>query len=199
MGAVTSRRGFLAVGGAALAATLSACTTSDSLAERANAGDNKNYVAGDGSVSEYVASSRKDAAQFSAGTFDGRAIDSAGFTGQVTVLNFWFAACPPCRIEAPDLQQLYTEVKPLGVEFLGVNIRDEKAAAEAFERKFNIDYSSVEDKDGDVLLALSKFVPPASVPTTLVLDKQGRVAARIVGAADKSTLKSLIDTALAES
>ncbi|MGP9500984.1 TlpA family protein disulfide reductase [Specibacter sp. AOP5-B1-6] len=193
-----SRRSLLAAGGAALTVALAACTTNDPLADQANAGDNKNYIAGDGSVTEYGASERKDPVQFAGTLFDGGKVDAADFPGQVTVLNFWYAACAPCRLEAPDLQALYADFKPQGVEFIGVNIRDEKAAAEAFERNFKLSYPSMMDKDGGVLLALTKYVPPSSVPTTLVLDKKGRVSARILGVAEKGTLKALITSALAE-
>jgi len=178
---------------------LAACTSEDPLAKQANAGDNKNYIAGDGSVSEYGAADRKDPVEFTGALFDGKTVNAADYRGKVAVLNFWYAACAPCRIEAPDLQALYTEFKPDGVEFLGVNVRDEKATAEAFERTFELGYPSIVDKDGGVLLAMTKYVPPSSVPTTLVLDKKGRVSARVLGVAEKGTLKALITSALAES
>ncbi|WP_343320317.1 TlpA disulfide reductase family protein [Arthrobacter sp. TMP15] len=193
-----SRRSLLAAGGAVLTMALAACTSNDPLAQQANAGDNKNYIAGDGSVTEYGAADRKEPVTFTGTLFDGGKIDAADFPGQVTVMNFWYAACAPCRLEAPDLQALHAEMGPQGVAFLGVNVRDEKATAEAFERNFSLTYPSIADKDGGVLLALTKFVPPAAVPTTLILDKKGRVSARILGVADKGTLKALITTALAE-
>ncbi len=194
-----SRRALFAAGGAALTVALAACTSEDPLAKQANAGDNKNYIAGDGSVSEYGAADRKDPVEFTGTLFDGKTVNAADYRGQVAVLNFWYAACAPCRIEAPDLQALYTEFKADGVEFLGVNVRDEKATAEAFERNFELGYPSVVDKDGGVLLAMTQYVPPSSVPTTLVLDKKGRVSARVLGVAEKGTLKALITSALAES
>ncbi|MHA7303791.1 TlpA family protein disulfide reductase [Arthrobacter sp. TMN-49] len=193
-----SRRALLTTGGAALAFALAACAGEDPLAKQANAGDNKNYIAGDGSVTEYGAAERKDPVEFTATLFDGGKVDAADFVGQVTVLNFWYAACAPCRLEAPDLQALNTEFEAKGVAFLGVNVRDEKATAEAFERNFGLTYPSIVDKDGGVLLALTKFVPPAAVPTTLVLDKKGRISARILGVAEKGTLKALITTAVTE-
>lgn len=193
-----SRRSFFAAGGAVMAVALAACTSDDPLAQQANAGDNKNYIAGDGSVTEYAAADRTAPVEFNATLFNGEAVDSADFAGRVTVLNFWYAACAPCRLEAPDLQALYTEFQPQGAAFIGVNVRDEKATAEAFERNFGLGYPSIVDKDGGVLLAMTKFVPPSAVPTTLVLDKQGRVSARILGVAEKGTLKALLTTALAE-
>lgn len=194
-----SRRALFAAGGAALTVALAACTSEDPLAKQANAGDNKNYIAGDGSVTEYGTADRKDPVAFSGTLFDGGTVDAKDYAGQVAVLNFWYAACAPCRIEAPELQELHTEFKPEGVAFLGVNVRDEKATAAAFERTFGLSYPSVVDKDGGVLLAMTKYVPPAAVPTTLVLDKKGRVSARILGVAEKGTLKALITSALAES
>ncbi|MDO4240897.1 TlpA disulfide reductase family protein, partial [Micrococcus sp.] len=93
---------------------------------------------------------------------------------------------------APVLKELSAKYKGKGAAFLGANVRDEKETAEAFERAFGIAYPSVRDIEGKVLLALSKYVPLKSVPVTVVVDPEGRVAARILGAADKSTLDTLI-------
>lgn len=177
---------------------MTGCAAEDPLAEQARSGDSKNYIAGDGSVSEFTPDSRGEPMGLTAELYDGTTVDSAGWTGQVTVLNIWYAACAPCRVEAPDLQALYEEHKDAGVEFIGVNIRDEKATAAAFERTFDITYPSINDQDGATLLALTKYVPPQAVPSTLVLDKQGRVAGRIIGLAEKSTLDALITDVMAE-
>lgn len=196
---ILRRRSFLQLGaGMLFAVPLAACTVQDPLARQAKAGDNKNYIAGDGSVSEYGPALRGEPVSLEAPLFDGGTLRSTEFAGQVTVLNFWYAACSPCRIEAPDLEALHREFKPKGARFYGVNVRDEKPTAEAFERNFGITYPSVDDKDGAVLLALTRFVPPQAVPTTLVLDRKGRVAARILGVAEKSTLRALISDTLAE-
>lgn len=199
---LTSRRRLLAAGGALLAAAttmgLSACAQEDALAKQAKAGDNKNYVAGDGSVTEFAAADRKAPVAINGTLFDGRQVTTQDLQGKVTVLNFWFAACAPCRVEAPALEALHQEFKGEGVQFFGVNLRDEKATAEAFEKTFNVSYPSFNDKDGGVLLSVSGIVPPGAVPTTLVLDKQGRVASRVLGELQKSTLKALITTAVAE-
>ena len=182
-----SRRSVLTAGGAALAAVfgLSGCAQDDALAKQAKAGDNKNYVAGDGSVTEFAVADRKSPVALKGTLFDGTAVTSADFPGKVTVLNFWFAACAPCRVEAPSLEALNQEFKTKGVQFFGVNLRDEKATADAFDKTFNLTYPSFNDKDG-------------AVPTTLVLDKQGRVASRVLGEIQQGTLKSLIAAAVAE-
>lgn len=196
-----SRRAVLAAGGAALAALtlgLSACAQEDALAKQAKAGDNKNYVAGDGSVTEFTAADRKAALAINGTLFNGTRVAPADLQGKVTVLNFWFAACAPCRVEAPILEELHQDFKDQGVQFFGVNLRDEKATAEAFDKSFNLTYPSFDDKNGDVLLAVSGLVPPGAVPTTLVLDKQGRVASRVLGEIQKGTLKALITAVVAE-
>lgn len=182
----------------AAAVPLAACSAAeDPLAAQARAGNNKNYIAGDGSVEEYAQDSRGEAVRVSGTTYDGDAVDSADWVGQVTVLNFWYAACAPCRVEAPHLAELSAEFAD-EVRFVGVNVRDEQATAAAFERTFGIDYPSMPDRDGAILLAMTDFVPPQAVPTTLVIDKRGRVAARILGVAEKSTLKTLIADRVAE-
>ena len=197
----TSRRSLLAAGGLALTALtlgLSGCAQEDALAQQAKAGDNKNYVAGDGSVTEFAAGDRKEAVQIQGALFNGTAVTPSDFQGKVSVLNFWFAACAPCRVEAPLLEELHQEFKDQGVQFFGVNLRDEKPTSEAFEKTFNLTYPSFDDKDGSVLLSVSGLVPPGAVPTTLVLDKQGRVASRVLGEIEKGTLKALITAAVAE-
>lgn len=196
-----SRRSLLSAGGMALTVLtlgLSGCAQEDALAKQAKAGDNKNYVAGDGSVTEFAAGDRKEAVQIQGALFSGAAVTPADFQGKVSVLNFWFAACAPCRVEAPLLEELHQEFKDQGVQFFGVNLRDEKPTAEAFEKTFNLTYPSFDDKDGSVLLSVSGLVPPGAVPTTLVLDKQGRVASRVLGEIEKGTLKALITAAVAE-
>jgi peroxiredoxin len=181
----------------AAALPLAACASEDPLAAQAREGNNKNYIAGDGAVETYAADSRGEAVKVAGTLYNGTAVDSADWAGQVTVLNFWYAACAPCRPEAKDLQALSREFSE-EARFYGVNVRDEKATAEAFERNFGVTYPSFKDKDGGILLSMTSYVPPQAVPTTLVLDKEGRVAARILGVADKGTLKTLIrDTAAA--
>ena len=197
---------------------LAACTTSDPLAEQASVA-NTNYVAGDGSVAEYAPGERSPVDNFEATLEDGTVVTTADLEGQVTVLNFWYAACAPCRVEAPDLQALNEEFSTLmtesgeseaqddmealnqdfggrEVQFLGVNLRDQQATSSAFERSFGITYPSALDSDGSIAMGLSEFVPPQAVPTTVVIDKDGRISARVLGIAEKSTLRALINTAL---
>jgi thiol-disulfide isomerase/thioredoxin len=184
---------ILALGAAGVA--LAGCSSQDDLAEQAKAGDNKNYIAGDGSVNEYPPESRGARVSLEGTLFTGEQVAAEDWAGKVVVLNFWYAACAPCRAEAPDLAALHTEFKDNGVLFYGVNVRDDAATAQAFERTFNVQYPSFDDSDGGILLAMTEYVPPRAVPTTLVLDTNGRVSARILGISQKGTLKALITAA----
>lgn len=193
------RRTFLGLGLGVAGLALTGCGSRDDLAEQAKAGDDKNYIAGDGSVNEYPPASRGSRVVLEGQLFTGEKVSAQDWAGKVVVLNFWYAACAPCRVEAPDLAALHTEFKDKGVLFYGVNVRDDAATAEAFERTFNVDYRSFDDSNGGVLLAMTEYVPPRAVPTTLVLDTEGRVSARILGVSQRGTLKALITSALAGS
>jgi len=198
---MTGRR-YLIAAGVALAVGASIALTScssDPLAQQYLAGDNKNYIAGDGSVTEIAIVNRGKAISFSGVTETGQKVDSAQFRGHVLVVNFWYAGCAPCRAEAPDLEKVYTQVQPKGTYFLGVNVRDQAATITTFNEKFGITYPSIIDQNGQAQLSFAADVPPNAVPTTLIVDAQGRVAARILGQLrDASILTTLITDVAAE-
>ncbi len=177
----------LAIAGSVL---FTACSGDDPLAAQAGNSGGKNYIAGDGSVMELAVDERSETVEFSGETFDGETISADSLDGPALV-NFWYASCAPCRVEAPDLADLSEEYAD-DVTFVGVNVRDAADTAAAFERNFNIDYPSIEGRDGKVLLDFADYVPPQAVPTTLILDEEGRVAARVLGAVERSTLNSLL-------
>lgn len=135
--------------------------------------------------------------EFAAELFDGTPVTGASLRGTPALLNFWYAACAPCRVEAPPRLPARA-VRPAGVRFLGVNVRDTVTTAQAFERTFEIPYPSIEDARGEVLLNMTDYVPPQAVPSTLVLDVEGRVAARVLGAVEESTLRALLTTVVDE-
>lgn len=182
---------------AAVAVTASGCT-----AMGAGSGDptgqREGYVAGDGTVQTIPVDQRGAAVAVVGSTVEDERVDTSAWRGQVVVLNLWYAACGPCREEAPDLAEIATETTPDGVQFLGINTRDGSAEAAAFQRTFDIPYPSVLDSDGAAVLALRGQLVPNAVPTTLVLDVQGRVAARVTGVADPSVLRELISQTGAE-
>jgi len=165
-----------------------------------NDGSGKGYLSGDGRVTEFPADSRQPAAEWEGVTDSGAAVSSADSLGDVTVLNFWYAECAPCRAEAADLEAVSRDFADQGVVFLGVNLRDQAPTARAFAEEFGVTYPSVIDtNDANVQLAFAATVPARSVPTTVVLDAEGRVAARILGQLQSaSILESIIQDTIDE-
>jgi peroxiredoxin len=198
----TRRRRTLAVAAAALAVgTLLAGCANDELAQQYTSGVDKNYIAASSGVTELKPADRGKPIDFSGTTEDGTTFSSKAHLGDVLVVNFWYAGCPPCRAEASDLTTIAGRYQSKGVTFIGVNTRDSAATAKAFDTEFKVEYPSILDVDGGaVQLAFSGSMRPNATPTTFVVDKQGRIAARIAGdiAAQPSTLTTLIDTSLAE-
>ncbi|WP_312673611.1 TlpA disulfide reductase family protein [Microbacterium sp.] len=191
------------LGGAALAAVLavglSACAP-DAVSESFLNGENTGYVAADGAIVEIPVAERGDPVEFAGVTEHGADFDSADIAGKVAVVNFWYAGCAPCRVEAPDLEAVWQEHSDADVQFIGINTRDQADTAVAFADEFGITYPSLIDVDtAQAKLAFAKVVPISATPTTLVLDKQGRVAAKIIGPIDgTSVLSTLVKDALAE-
>lgn len=168
------------------------------LSSQYRGGETKNYVSGDGTVTQVPTSNRSAPVQFDETAMDGAQLNSEELRGQVVVLNFWYASCPPCRAEAKHLNKVAERFASRDVQFIGVNVRDAQGTAEAFERRFNVTYPSILDNDtGRMQLALSGDVAPNAVPTTIVLDVRGRVAVRILGAiGGPGTLATLIEDEL---
>jgi thiol-disulfide isomerase/thioredoxin len=180
---------------AAMMFSLSGCA-SDPLAEQFRTGDNKNYISGDGSVTEFKGK-LPVGKNWHAYTMDGQELYSEALLGKVTVINFWYAGCAPCRAETPDLAKIASEYADKGVQVLGVNVRDSEATAMAFARNHDLNYPSVMDiYEGAVVKSYTGVVSPSAVPTTLVINSKGEVTARVLGRFEPGTLRSLIDTAL---
>jgi thiol-disulfide isomerase/thioredoxin len=182
-----------------LVLVLAGCSA-DPLADQYQSGTNQNYISGDGTLTLIAPADRGDPIEYSSETDAGEPVSSSDFAGEVVVINFWYAACPPCRVEAPDLEALHQAFDGEGAAFLGVNVRDQAETAAGFEKEFGITYPSVIDtNDGTMLLAFAGTVAPNAVPTTLVIDKQGRVAARFLGLIEEpTTLKTIIAETIAE-
>jgi thiol-disulfide isomerase/thioredoxin len=149
-------------------------------------------------VTDFAAAERGPAPKVIGNDLSGRPVDLAVLRGAPVVLNVWGSWCAPCRTEAPVLRAASAAYAGKGVRFVGINVKDNVAAATAFERRFEIPYPSLDDQQGRVTLALADYLPASIVPATLVLDHDGRVAARVLGAVEESTLRSLLDTVLAE-
>ncbi|MBP2420820.1 TlpA family protein disulfide reductase [Microbacterium imperiale] len=182
------------------AIALTGCTSNDTLAEQYRDGNEKGYIAGDFQVVEIPTADRGEPVVFEGVTETGETVSSDDYRGGVLVVNFWYAACGPCIVEAPLLEEVWQEYQDQGVAFLGVNTYDQPATALSFARDNNVTYPSVIDvNDGRVKLAFAQVTPIQATPTTLVLDRDGRVAARVIGQlASASILSTLVDDALAE-
>lgn len=139
---------------------------------------------------------RKEPVDLTGNTLTGARLDLATLRGKPVVLNVWGSWCPPCRKEAPDLQAAATELAGKAA-FVGIATRDDEANALAYERRFKVTYPSLFDR-GDMLLALRGAVSAQSPPVTLVLDAQGRIAARFVGPVTQRTLVGMVADVTAE-
>jgi thiol-disulfide isomerase/thioredoxin len=150
------------------------------------------FVSGGGTLTVFAPQDRKPAPKVSGETLDGARWSLQDQAGKVVVLNVWGSWCPPCRKEAPDL---VAAAKELGAEavFVGLNTRDlDKAPARKFVREFGVTFPSLYDPSGKQLLGFRGQVSPAAIPSTLVIDAQGNIAARIVGSTTKTTLVDVV-------
>ncbi len=174
-----------------LTVALAGCSTS-SADEGTRSGSETGYVGGD-QLTVFPPAQRKPAPTVS-GTELGsdKTISSADYSGTVLVINVWGSWCPPCRAEADDLNQASRRTEKTA-QFLGINNRDyNQAAPESFVRTHGIGYPSIYDPSGTQLVKFAGTVAPSSIPSTLVIDQQGRVAVRILGPIDQTTLVGLI-------
>lgn len=194
------RRVAAALAAVALAASVAACAN-DPVSEQYLAGENTGYIAGQFQVQEIPADERGDSVEWASVTEHGDELSSDDTAGHVTVVNFWYAECPPCIVEAPDLEQVWQTHKDDGVKFVGVNIYDQPESAISFAKDNGITYPSIMDVEtGSVKLAFAAESPLQSTPITLVLDRDGRVAARIIGKLEgASILDTLVSDVLEES
>jgi len=156
------------------------------------------YISGDGTITTVAAADRAAPVRFAGTTLSGEPFDVRDHRGDVVVVNVWGSWCPPCIAEAPALQAVWTATRASGVQFVGIDTQDNAAAARAHERRFGVTYPSIEDDGGRVLLALRGSLPPKAIPSTVVLDRTGRVAARVLGQVRAATLRALVSDALGE-
>ena len=196
------RRAAVAVAalGVAVVLGVSGCAATDELASQYRAGSNKGYISGDGRIVEIPSEDRGEPVVFEGVLESGAQVSSDGYRGEVLVVNFWYAACGPCRVEAPFLEEVYLEFAENGADFLGVNTYDQAPTALAFADTYGITYPSVIDvPGGKVKLAFAQVTSVLATPTTLVLDQQGRVAARISGQLEgPSTLATIVRDVIKE-
>lgn len=153
--------------------------------------DQVGFQSGDGTVTIIPVADRRPAPVLTGTTLDGEQVSTADFAGRPVVINVWGSWCAPCRAEAPELVEAHQRLDG-EVAFLGVNTRDlDVAPAQAFQRAFGISYPSIYDPDGELLLGFAQL-PPKAIPSTVIIDADGDVAARVLGAVDASTLDGIL-------
>jgi thiol-disulfide isomerase/thioredoxin len=158
----------------------------------------QSFVAGSPGTTEFTSGAGPVAPSVSGPVVGGGKLSLTAYRGHVVVLNFWGSWCTPCRAEAPGLSALATHVKSSGVRFLGIDIRDSPASALAFMSDFGITYPSLNDPSDNLALNFRDTVPPAGIPTTLVISRTGRITARVIGETTYNGLKALVQRAAAE-
>jgi thiol-disulfide isomerase/thioredoxin len=172
-------------------ATLLAGLALASCSSGSAAGDG--YVSGDGSVSTYPVADRKAAPALSGTTLEGKQLALASYRGKVVVLNFWGSWCPPCRLEGPFLQYMSTTYAAQGVQFVGVDVRDDADEARSYLANIGSTYPNLFDgPDSLLVLQFSTIVPPQATPSTLVIDRRGRIAVRILGPTTEPRLAAIL-------
>ncbi|MDP9326251.1 MAG: TlpA family protein disulfide reductase [Candidatus Dormibacteraeota bacterium] len=187
------RRTFLAGAGLTVLAPLAGCAKSTGLARQANSGAGRRAI---GTVEQIAAAHRKAVLTVSGTTLTGQALSTASWRGKVVVLNYWGSWCPPCVKETPALREAWHQLRPKGVQFLGLDSQESAATGLAFMNANHLDYPSLAWDGGTFLLQLKGKAP--APPVTLVLDRQGRLAARVLSEVTTTTLVGLVEDVLAE-
>ncbi|MGW5847090.1 TlpA family protein disulfide reductase [Streptomyces sp. NPDC055254] len=181
--------------------TLASCTDTDGGA-KASGSSGGNYVTGPSGISTVPRGERDEAPALDGENLAGEPLDVTTLKGKVVVLNVWGSWCPPCRAEAPNFAKVSKELSDAGkdVAFVGINTRDySKQNAVSFEQNYGITYPSLYDPDGKLMLRFPKgTLNPKAIPSTIVLDKDGRIAARALVAISEEQLRFMIDPILAE-
>ena len=181
----------------AAALLLAGCSTGSDAVDVNNGGEFR-FVAGTPAGEVIPPDERASAPEFSGELLGGGEFSSTELAGDVAVLNFWGSWCGPCRVETPQFQEVYAEVRDDGVEFLGLNVKEnDEQFALAFVDRYGIEFPSLYDPRGEVALAFRDY-PASAIPSTIVLDRQGRVAARALKPLQASDLTKILDPLIAE-
>jgi thiol-disulfide isomerase/thioredoxin len=169
-----ARRAVTAVLAGSLLLTAAACSTGN---DAAVFGGSFTFVSPGGKTEfSYPVEERGTVSDLSGQNLAGDGtVALSDYAGQVVVLNFWGSWCGPCRLEAPALEQAATALDQQGVQFLGINIKDTREAGADFLASKQVSYPSIYDPSMRTLLSIKGF-PTGSIPSTIVIDRQGRVA-----------------------
>ena len=195
-GRAASRAGLLTTVALAAALTLTACGSGGTNGGSGQTG----FVTDAGGISTVERAHRKEGPKLAGETLDGAKLDVASFRGKVVVLNIWGSWCPPCRQEAPNFTKVAKDTADQGVQFVGINTRDRsKGPARAFEKDYGVPYPSLYDPAGRLMLRFPKgTLNPQAIPSTIVLDRKGRIAARSLKALSAADLRKMIKPLIAE-
>jgi thiol-disulfide isomerase/thioredoxin len=176
---------------------LSGCTTGSDAVDVNNGGEFR-FVEATPSGEVIPADDRATAPEFSGTLLGGGQFSSTELSGDVAVLNFWGSWCAPCRVETPEFQEVYADVRDDGVQFLGLNVKEtSEQFALAFVDRFQISFPSLYDPRGEVALAFRDY-PANAIPSTIVLDRENRVAAVYTGEVSQENLRRVLDLVLEE-
>jgi thiol-disulfide isomerase/thioredoxin len=173
--------------------SLAGCSTSVS-----GGGGNTGFVDEGVGVTAIAASQRVAAPKLAGTTLDGQKFSLDQDTGNVVVINVWGSWCAPCREETAALEETYQKYQARGVKFLGINTRDITSAAVAFDRSMNVTYPSLQDPDETLLLQFKSMLPAADIPSSVIVDRDGKVAVRIIGAVTEPQLAQQLDAVLSK-
>jgi thiol-disulfide isomerase/thioredoxin len=162
-------------------------------------GDTK-FVEGTGKITTVKPGERQKAPAIEGKGVDGEKLRLSDYKGKIVVLNVWGSWCAPCRAEAPNLAKVAHDTKGEDVQFVGINTRDlDRANAKAFERNYGVEYPSFYDPSGKLILRFPKgSLSPQAIPSTLILDRQGRIAVRALKELGEKELRSVLDPLTAE-
>ncbi|MEV6317277.1 TlpA disulfide reductase family protein [Streptomyces sp. NPDC051776] len=192
----TSRTTLLAAGTAAAAVALTGCQSGGT---SGGSSDTK-FVTGLGGIDTVKAADRKPLPKISGTTLEGKPLDLADYKGKIVVVNVWGSWCAPCRAEMKHLVKVANATKADGVEFVGINTRDpNKAPAQKLEKEYDVPYPSLYDPMGKLML---RFPPgslnPKAIPSTVIVDREGRIAARALKALNEKDLSKTLEPLIAE-
>lgn len=190
-------RSALSTAGVAVAALLlSACSSGGT----SGGSGNTNFITGSDGIATVKKGDRQAAPDLSGKTIDGRTLDTADYKGKVVVVNVWGSWCSPCRAEADNLVQVAKATAGQDVQFVGINTRDTSTEpAVAFEKKYGVTYPSLYDPTGKLMLRFKKgTLNPQLIPTTIIIDRDGKIAARALQALSEEKLRKMLDPVIAE-
>jgi len=190
-------RAVLSTAGVAVAAlVLSACSSGGT----SGGSGNTNFITGSDGIATVKKGDRQAAPDLSGKTIDGKTLDTADYKGKVLVVNVWGSWCSPCRAEADNLVQVAKATADKDVQFVGLNTRDTSTEpAVAFEKKYAVPYPSLYDPTGKLMLRFKKgTLNPQAIPSTIVIDRDGKIAARALQALSEDKLREMLDPVIAE-